>query len=117
MTNDYDGIARNSKPSGTGCVECLSTGAWWLHLRRCAECGHIGCCDTSPNQHATKHFEATGHPVLTSFEPGEDWFYDYRTGEFFDSPPLLPPHAHPPGQPVPGPDGKVPVNWENFLHD
>jgi ubiquitin-hydrolase Zn-finger-containing protein len=49
------GINSLAKPSGTGCVECLATDGWWLHLRRCAECGHIGCCDTSPNQHASKH--------------------------------------------------------------
>ena len=51
-------------PSGTGCVECLQAGGWWLHLRRCAECGHIGCCDNSPHQHATWHFHETGHAVI-----------------------------------------------------
>jgi len=56
------GINSLAKPSGTGCVECLATDGWWLHLRRCAECGHIGCCDTSPNQHASKHNAVTGHP-------------------------------------------------------
>ncbi|HEY6342289.1 MAG TPA: UBP-type zinc finger domain-containing protein [Bryobacteraceae bacterium] len=66
-------------PSGEGCVESLAAGGWWLHLRRCAECGHIGCCDSSPSQHALKHFHATGHPIAASFEPGETWFYDYRT--------------------------------------
>jgi len=57
-------------PSGEGCEECLASGQWWLHLRRCAACGHIGCRDNSPNQHATRHEEATGHPGIQSFEPG-----------------------------------------------
>ena len=52
-TNLRQGINQNVKPSGTGCVECLATDGWWLHLRRCTECGHIGCCDNSPNQHAS----------------------------------------------------------------
>jgi hypothetical protein len=103
-------------PSGPGCVECEAGGGWWLHLRRCAACGHIGCCDNSPEQHATKHAEATGHPVITSFEPGEDWFYDYRTGEFFEGRPLTPPDAHPLDQGVPGPPGRVPSDWQTKLH-
>jgi uncharacterized UBP type Zn finger protein len=56
-----------------GCEECLKTGSWWVHLRLCLECGHVGCCDSSPNKHATKHFHQTQHPVMRSFEPGEDW--------------------------------------------
>jgi len=55
-------------PSGEGCKECEQTNGWWLHLRRCASCGHIGCCDTSPSQHATAHAKSTGHPLITSFE-------------------------------------------------
>jgi hypothetical protein len=116
MKSEREGINALAKPSGTGCAECLATGEWWLHLRRCAECGHIGCCDTSPNQHASKHNLATGHPVITSFEPGEQWFYDYRSGEFFDGPNLPPPHSHPLEQPVPGPVGRVPSNWQKLLH-
>ena len=78
MKKDRHRINPASKPSGDGCVECLeSPKSWWFHLRRCAECGHIGCCDSSPNQHASKHAAATGHPIIASFEPGEDWFYDY----------------------------------------
>jgi hypothetical protein len=92
--HERDGIDPAAKPSGTGCVECLAQGKWWFHLRRCAQCGHIGCCDTSPNQHATKHFIATGHPIITSFEPGERWFYDYRTEDFIPGPELHAPHAH-----------------------
>src|SRR5271168_980992 len=74
-----DGINSAAKPSGTGCVECSAAGGWWLHLRRCVECGHIGCCDTSPNQHASKHNAATGHPIIACFEPGERCFYAYRS--------------------------------------
>ena len=60
-----------------GCEECLKTGDTWVHLRLCLECGHVGCCDNSKNKHATKHFHETGHPVIKSFEPGEDWEYCY----------------------------------------
>jgi Zn-finger in ubiquitin-hydrolases and other protein len=103
-------------PSGTGCVECLAAGGWWLHLRRCTQCGHIGCCDNSPSQHATGHSRSSGHPVICSFEPGEDWFWDYRTNEYLTGPPMEPPQHHPLDQPVPGPAGKVPADWQNHLH-
>jgi Zn-finger in ubiquitin-hydrolases and other protein len=103
-------------PSGTGCEECERTDGWWFHLRRCAVCGHVGCCDTSPAQHATNHAEESGHPIITSFEPGEDWFYDYRTQEFVRGPRLAPPLHHPLDQPVPGPRGRVPADWEAHLH-
>jgi hypothetical protein len=115
MKSEREGINALAKPSGTGCVECLAIGDWWLHLRRCAECGHIGCCDNSPNQHASKHNAGTGHPIITSFEPGERWFYDYRTGDFFAGPNLPTPHSHPLDQPVPGPAGGVPSNWQTLL--
>src|SRR6059058_1659838 len=95
-------IDPSAPPSGTGCLECERIEGWLFHLRRCATCGHIGCCDSSPNQHASKHNAATGHPVITSFEPGEHWFYDYRTGEMFAGPKLHAPHSHPADQPVPG---------------
>lgn len=116
MTMRAEGIDTTARPSGVGCKECLETGQWWLHLRRCAECGHVGCCDSSPNRHATKHFHATGHPVIRSFEPGEDWFYDYRTHRFLDGPKLAAPLAHPADQPVPGPSGKVPPDWRSRLN-
>ena len=103
-------------PSGDGCTECLATGGWWFHLRRCAECGHIGCCDSSPRQHASAHAHGTSHWIITSFEPGEDWYYDYRSDQMSDGPPLAPPHHHPLGQPTPGPAGKVPGDWERHLH-
>lgn len=71
------GIDPDVAPSGPGCVECEAAGGGWVHLRRCAQCGHVGCCDSSPSQHATAHFEASGHPVMQSYEPGEDWFWDF----------------------------------------
>ena len=117
MKKEQPGINVASKPSGTGCVECLATDGWWLHLRRCAECGHVGCCDSSPSQHASKHAVETGHPLAASFEPGEKWLYNYKTGEMFrGGSELLPPHSHPGSQPAPGPAGKVPNNWESLLH-
>ena len=64
-------------PSAKGCEDCLRTGDRWVHLRLCRSCGHVGCCDSSPNTHATKHFHATGHPVIQSFEPDEDWGWCY----------------------------------------
>jgi uncharacterized UBP type Zn finger protein len=60
-----------------GCEECLKIGSDWVHLRECLECGHIGCCDDSPNTHATKHFHATHHPIIKSFQPGENWKWCY----------------------------------------
>lgn len=103
-------------PSGSGCFECEKSGGWWLHLRRCAHCGRIGCCDTSPAQHATQHAHESGHPVIASFEPGEDWFYDYRSHEFFSGPHLAAPTHHPIEQPVPGPIDRVPADWQLRLH-
>lgn len=110
-------INPNVLPSGDGCVECDDAGGWWVHLRRCAECGHVGCCDSSPSTHATTHFEATGHPVMRSFEPGEDWWWDYRTGDYAESSvELAAPLAHPLDQPTPGPAGRVPADWQNHIH-
>jgi hypothetical protein len=65
-------------PSGPGCVECLASGGWWFHLRRCARCGHVGCCDSSPSQHASRHAFDVRHPIVQSYEPEEDWFWDTR---------------------------------------
>lgn len=56
-----------------GCEDCLAMGSTWVHLRMCQTCGKVGCCDSSPNRHATRHADALGHPVLRSVEPGEDW--------------------------------------------
>ena len=60
-----------------GCEECLKMGDSWVHLRLCLECGHVGCCDSSKNKHATKHFRATKHPIIRSFESGERWGWCY----------------------------------------
>jgi hypothetical protein len=103
-------------PSGTGCAECLESASWWFHLRRCAACGHIGCCDNSPGQHASAHAHSTDHSVICSFEPDEEWFWDYRTGDYTDGPRLAPPLHHPLDQPVPGPAGRVPGNWQELLN-
>ena len=113
---EIPGIDPSVPPSGTGCVECNAVGGWWVHLRRCAQCGHIGCCDSSPSQHASAHAKSDGHPVIRSFEPGEDWFYNYETEESFDGPALAPPENHPVDQPVPGPAGRVPRDWRFHVH-
>ena len=72
---DHVRTARARTPAG--CEECLAMGDTWVHLRECLSCGHVGCCDSSPNRHATKHFHATRHPIVKSFEPGEDWSWCY----------------------------------------
>ncbi len=71
------GLAQRVKPSAQGCEECLKNGETWMHLRICLVCGHVGCCDTSAHKHATKHFEQTGHPIIQSFEKGENWLWCY----------------------------------------
>ncbi len=68
---------RPVEPSTEGCEECLASGDDWVHLRLCLTCGHVGCCDQSKNKHATRHFQATGHPLIVSLEPGEDWRWCY----------------------------------------
>ena len=103
-------------PSGTGCAECTAAQGWWVHLRRCTTCGHVGCCDTSPEQHATAHFRETGHPIVASFEPGEAWLWNYATEEMGRGPSLAEPTARPEDQPVPGPQGRVPDNWRDLIH-
>jgi hypothetical protein len=103
-------------PSGTGCLDCDAAGGWWVHLRRCVECGHVGCCDTSPAQHATAHFRESGHPVVQSFEPGEDWFWDYVKEKGVLGPALSPPTSRPEDQSVPGPADRVPENWRDLIH-
>jgi uncharacterized UBP type Zn finger protein len=64
-------------PRAPGCEECLKTGSPWVHLRACLSCGHVGCCDSSPGRHATRHFHLTTHPLVASLEPGEDWMWCY----------------------------------------
>jgi len=67
------GMIHNVHPQTKGCEECLKMGDTWVHLRLCLVCGHVGCCDSSKNKHATRHFHATRHPVMRSLEPGETW--------------------------------------------
>ena len=66
------------KPSARGCEDCLKTGDQWVHLRICMTCGHVGCCDSSPNKHASAHFHETHHPIARSIEPGEAWGWCYE---------------------------------------
>ena len=70
-----------------GCEECLAQGGSWVHLRLCLECGHVGCCDNSPGKHATKHFHRTTHPIIRSFEPGEDGGWCYADQLLFEPAP------------------------------
>ncbi|MBO0774896.1 MAG: UBP-type zinc finger domain-containing protein [Actinobacteria bacterium] len=115
---DMAGVDTAVPPSGTGCADCEDAGGWWFHLRRCAQCGHIGCCDTSPSQHASAHAAATGHPVIRSFEPGEEWFWSFPDQQFYESgPQLAGPQHHPPEQGVPGPRDRVPPDWRARLND
>ena len=65
------------QPRTHGCEECLKSGDSWVHLRLCLTCGHVGCCDSSKNKHATKHFQAVKHPVMCSIEAGENWGWCY----------------------------------------
>ena len=116
VTTGEPGIDPDVPPSGTGCVECDAAGGWWYHLRRCATCGHIGCCDSSPAQHATAHWRETGHHVVRSFEPGEQWFWDYDQGVGLRGPALADPQIRPEDQPAPGPAGRVPDDWQDRLH-
>lgn len=112
------GIVTTVPPSGTGCADCLAGDGpgWWFHLRRCAACGHVGCCDASPSGHASAHAAASGHPIIQSFEPGEDWFWSYADDMAYDGgPQLAPPTSHPLDQPVPGPAGAVPPDWQRRL--
>ena len=103
-------------PSGPVCAECTAAQGWWVHLRRCTACGVVGCCDSSPGQHATAHFRRTGHAIVASYEPGEVWFWSYDTHEMGRGPELAGPQSHPDDQPVPGPAGRVPDNWRDLIH-
>ncbi|QSQ21079.1 UBP-type zinc finger domain-containing protein [Pyxidicoccus parkwayensis] len=86
-TCDHVEMAGNPSPRTEGCEECLKMGDDWVHLRRCLSCGHVGCCDDSKNKHATKHFHQTQHPVIQSFEPGEEWVWCYVDELFLESRP------------------------------
>lgn len=73
----HGSFIRDVRPSADGCEDCLAIGSWWVHLRLCMTCGKVGCCDSSPNRHASKHAHAAGHPIIRSLEPGEDWMWCY----------------------------------------
>ena len=75
---------RDVTPSALGCEECLKIGSPWVHLRLCRTCGHVGCCDNSPNRHATKHFHATSHPIIEGYDPPEGWGWCYVDEVMFD---------------------------------
>jgi uncharacterized UBP type Zn finger protein len=74
--NHLDQI-REVTPQANGCVDCLAVGDGWIHLRLCVTCGYVGCCDSSMNKHASAHARSSGHPIVESFEPDEDWFWCY----------------------------------------
>jgi uncharacterized UBP type Zn finger protein len=82
---EHLGQIKQVTPSANGCEDCLRMGGSWVHLRLCETCGHVGCCDSSPNRHATKHYQAKRHPVIKSFEPGEEWGYCYVDDLFVES--------------------------------
>ena len=80
------------RPRSAGCEECLKIGSPWVHLRLCLTCGHVGCCDSSPNRHATRHFRKEQHPVVASFEPGERWAWCYVDEAELPVPPAFEPY-------------------------
>jgi hypothetical protein len=82
-------------PSALGCEECLKSGSEWLHLRICRTCGHVGCCDDSPNKHASAHFHASGHPVIEGYDPPEGWGWCYVDKVAFDLSKRKTPHNGP----------------------
>jgi uncharacterized UBP type Zn finger protein len=77
MTCTHANQIRKVSPHTKGCEECLKMGDSWVHLRLCLTCGHVGCCDSSKNKHAAKHFHRTTHPIMRSLEPGENWGWCY----------------------------------------
>jgi uncharacterized UBP type Zn finger protein len=82
--------AQDVAPSANGCEDCLRIGASWVHLRICMSCGHVGCCDSSEHKHATAHWHGTEHPLVRSFEPGEDWWWCYADERGFHVPDAAP---------------------------
>jgi hypothetical protein len=86
----------NPPPSSPGCEDCEAEGRRdWLHLRACQSCGHVGCCDSSPGRHATRHFHAVAHPVIRSYEPGEGWYWCYLDQISFEIEDAPPAPSHP----------------------
>ena len=86
---------RDVTPGATGCQDCLAIGDTWVHLRLCMECGHVGCCDSSKNRHASRHAAHDSHPIVRSLEPGEDWWWCYVDEFAFDVPGAPPAPSHP----------------------
>jgi hypothetical protein len=90
------GEIANVTPSSTGCEDCLALGRRdWVHLRMCQTCGHVGCCDNSPGRHATGHYHTATHPIIRTYEPGEDWFWCYPDELMFDLDGAPPHYTHP----------------------
>ena len=87
---DHMATINQVTPSAQGCEECLKTGSVWLHLRLCRSCGHVGCCDDSPNRHATAHFRATHHPIIEGYDPPEGWGWCYVDDIIVDLPDQTP---------------------------
>lgn len=87
ITCEHVSMIRDPAPDAEGCSECLARGDRWVHLRRCLTCGHVACCDSSPNRHARKHWQKAGHPIVQSFEPGEDWRWCYPDADYLDAEP------------------------------
>ena len=83
-------VVQDVAPSARGCEECLKTGDEWVHLRLCRVCGHVGCCDQSPNKHATAHFHNTGHPIIEGYDPPEGWGWCYVDLKFVELPDQTP---------------------------
>ena len=86
---------RDVTPSALGCEECLKIASPWVHLRLCRTCGHVGCCDDSPNRHATKHFHNTRHPIIEGYDPPEGWGWCYVDEIVFDLGDRATPHNGP----------------------
>ena len=84
LCEHVEGLAPKAIPEGAVCEECVKTGDRWVHLRMCQECGKVHCCDSSPNKHATAHYHASGHPVVLSAEPGEQWAWCYADSVFVE---------------------------------
>jgi hypothetical protein len=91
----HQALVAEVTPSADGCEECLKTGSWWVHLRLCRICGHVGCCDDSPNRHARAHYHGTGHPVIEGYDPPEGWGWCYVDETGFDLGDRKTPHPRP----------------------
>jgi len=82
MACEHRDMIQDVTPSAQGCEDCLKTGDTWINLRMCLTCGYVGCCDSSPNKHASHHFKQTGHPIVQAFKGDEDWVWCYIDKEF-----------------------------------